>query len=294
MEYEIYADVLFLINLIIDTMLLCATAFLLKKEIKKMRLLMASIFGALYSVVIFFIEMNTLLSFVLHILISVIMIKILFGKAKVKVLLKNTLTFIIISFIFGGCVIALYNFTPFSEIIAISNGVSYLNVSFFSLIIICVLSYLLIIFLSKSLSSSNLNTYLSKVEIYFNNNTVKLNGFTDTGNSLTDNLTGIPVVIAEFNAVKELIPMEMHSFFNGNYESELKCELKCKIRLIPYKGIWENSGLLACFKPDFLRATASNRKAYKSNVLVGVVNDSLSLTGEYSILLHPDIFINEG
>jgi len=88
------------------------------------------------------------------------------------------------------------------------------------------------------------------------------------------------------------LPQQLHSFFKGDFNNFNDSQFNSRIRLIPYKGVWENEGLIMCFKPDYIITTLNN-KIYKSEVLIGIVTEPLSLTGEYSILLHPDIFINE-
>lgn len=292
MELNIYVDILFFVNFIIDGMLLSITAFILKKEVKVFKLILSSVVGGIYGSIIYFISINILFLILLQLSISLIMILILFSYSNLKVLLKYTVVFITMSFIFGGCILGICTFTPLGSIILINNGVSYLDVSFIAILIFGLITYILIAFLSKTFTNSNLISYYSKVEVFYNNKSVKINGFTDTGNLLNDNISGLPIVISEFNAIKILIPKELHNFFKGDFNKFSDTPISSKIRLIPYKGIWKNEGLIVCFKPDYIITTLNN-KVYKSEVLIGIVDEPLSLTGEYSLLLHPDVFTNE-
>ena len=54
LSVTVYVDVLFFINLIINYLILCATAILSGRELLKLRTLAVASLGALYSVFIFF------------------------------------------------------------------------------------------------------------------------------------------------------------------------------------------------------------------------------------------------
>lgn len=293
LEVEIYADVLFFVNFMIDLMLLSLTAFFMKKEVKKRRLLLSSAFGALFAVLLFYIGLHIAFS----VLSSCIMILILFSFGNIRIFMKSLFVFFVISFIFGGIVQAFYTLSP-NGIVWINNGIIYLDISLFSLILFALIAYILSILLSKLFSNASLTSLYANVLIEVENTSVKAVGFTDTGNGLVDVISGIPVIIAEFDTVKNLIPKELWGLLDGNnlnpdfsnysYNSFYK-----RFRAIPYKGVWKNGNLLYCFKPDAVRVTTKEGITYNNQALIGVTNEKLSITSEYTMLLNPQIFYNK-
>ena len=293
MENVVYVDVLFLVNLIIDTLLLTATAYFRKKQISKLRLFIAATVGSLYAVFAFLTEINQVLCFLLDIGIAALMILFCF-KFKNKIdYIKDVLVLFITSFIFGGCVMGLYFFTSAGKIITLNNGVFYFDISAPVLFLFAAISYVLVIVLSKTFSENKTTSFMADVEIFFSGNSVKLIGFTDTGNSVIDIITGLPVIIAEFDSVKAIIPMEMYSLCSANnakvYNQVTESEIISKIRVVPYRGVLNDCGLLTCIKPDKVIITQKG-KTYKPDVLVGIINEKMTMTDRYQVLLNTEIF----
>lgn len=297
LEVEIYADVLFFVNFMIDLMLLSLTAFFMKKEVKKRRLLLSSVFGALFAVIIFYISLQSILNIVFLLLSSSLMIRILFPYKNLRIFIKSLFVFFIISFIFGGAANAFYYLSP-SGIVSINNGIVYLNISLVSLLFFAGIAYFLSIMLSKVLSSASLVSLYANVIIEVENTSVKAVGFTDTGNGLVDVISGIPVIIAEFDTVKDLIPNQLWSLYDGSslnpdFSSYSYNNFYKRFRAISYKGVWKNGNLLYCFKPDSVKVTTKDGITYNNQALIGVTNEKLSITSEYTVLLNPQIFYNK-
>ena len=111
-----------------------------------------------------------------------------------------------------------------------------------------------------------------------------ITGFTDTGNALLDPITLYPVVVARYEALKEMLPDEICEFLKEG--SNLNCNINrrylSKIRLIPYSGVG-SSDILKGFCPDFIIVKDEKIK----DVVIAVTYDKLSSDDEFDAILNP-------
>ncbi len=63
-----------------------------------------------------------------------------------------------------------------------------------------------------------------------------------------------------------------------------------KLRLIPFKSIGNDSGILIGFMPDTIKIYLENEiKRPNNDTIVAIYNDKLTVDEGYSGLLHPEI-----
>ena len=98
----IYIDIVIIENLIMNYIILCATGIVSKNKIRHLRLIMASLLGAIYSVVAYMKILEIYSNIVLKILLSVIIVYIAYNPQTVKKLWKTLVMFYLVSFVFGG------------------------------------------------------------------------------------------------------------------------------------------------------------------------------------------------
>ena len=89
----IYVDVIFIENLLLNFIILCATAVIGKGKIHFFKFLLSSSFGSLYAILNYIINLNTFENFLLKLFISSFMILISFDNKKLKVFFKNLVMF---------------------------------------------------------------------------------------------------------------------------------------------------------------------------------------------------------
>lgn len=173
---KIYIELVFIVNFLLDFIILYGTKKLLKLNKSNKRLLLASIIGSL-STIIVFLKITNIILIILKILLSLILITVSFGKNNIFI---NTFYFYLISIIVGGTI---YLFD--------------LNKSlYFNYLILIILSPIIIYLLIKELNKHRLNIndkYL--VEITISKNKYKLEGFIDTGNRLSSPIKKEPVIL---------------------------------------------------------------------------------------------------
>lgn len=138
---------------------------------------------------------------------------------------------------------------------------------------------------------------LIPVKISFDNRMIYLSALIDTGNSLKDPLTNIPVMVVEFKALQELLPLEIKSIFENSQEDDLNrvttiistSKWFSRFRLIPFSSLGKENGMLIGFKPDFIVIGEEEEKKDIKNVIIGIYNRSLSRNEKYKALLGPEL-----
>ena len=117
----IYIDIVIIENLIMNYIILCATGIVSKNKIRHLRLIMASLLGAIYSVVAYMKILEIYSNIVLKILLSVIIVYIAYNPQTVKKLWKTLVMFYLVSFVFGGVAFSLIYIIKPQDII-MKNG----------------------------------------------------------------------------------------------------------------------------------------------------------------------------
>jgi len=177
---KIYFEFVFLINFLLDFMILYGTKRILKLNIKIMRLFLGSLFGSLTTFLLFINISNSEL-FIFKIILSIIIILISFGKNN---FIRNICYFYLISIIVGGTI---YLFD--------------LNNSYYFRIFIIICSIPFIIYVIKRELSNYKNIYQNKylVSIYYLDRLYNLEGFIDTGNRLVSPIKKEAVILVNLN-----------------------------------------------------------------------------------------------
>ena len=103
----IYIDVVFLENLVMNSIILIASGIILKKKLKWIRILLASSLGAVYTIIGYISVLEIYSNLVLKVILSILIIYIAFNPQTVKQLWKDVLIFYLTSFVFGGVAFAL-------------------------------------------------------------------------------------------------------------------------------------------------------------------------------------------
>ncbi|MBR5504862.1 MAG: sigma-E processing peptidase SpoIIGA, partial [Clostridia bacterium] len=136
MKAIVYADMLFLVNFIINMILLRVTCAFSKSSSSWLRLCVASALGRVYAVCLFFPSAHMLYIFPAKLAVSLIMLVITDPHSGIIKLIKRCAVFYLASFCFAGVMLALIYFTDFADGAApmVSNGIFYFDISLTTLI----------------------------------------------------------------------------------------------------------------------------------------------------------------
>ena len=290
----LYVDIVFLENVFMNSIILLATGVILKDKTRIIRNLISSSIGAVYAIIIYTSHIEIYSNIFLKIMLSLVIVYIAFKPQNTKSLLKHLIIFYLTSFTFGGVAFALLYFVRPQDIL-LQNGVL-IGTYTIKMILIGGIVGLVII----TISFKNIKGKLKREDIYCN---VKLNveektkiitALIDTGNFLKDPITKIPVIVAERESLKELFPDEIllntSKIINGG--SIDLGEYASKVRVIPFKSLGKDNGLLLGIKIDEAYIEYQDNVYEIKNVIIGIYNGILSRNRKYVGLVGLDV-INE-
>lgn len=285
----VYADVLVAVNILLTYILIVATRVMVKIPTNKWAVLVASVVGGVSSLVIFYENGGVAFSFIYKVITGGIIVGISFLPKSPKLFIKEFLAFFGVSFLFGGSMYAL-EITLHPKNILFYNGTVYFDMSIAYLVASVLVIYGVFLLADYLITKHSQKGGKCQLEITYNEASVSMTAFIDTGNTLTDGMTGRPVIIAELSAVSPLFTREEMIFFkNGNYE-DVPESLSKNFRLIPCKTVAGDS-LLKAFMPTFVKIKDGKSCCQNSFCTVALTERDLS-QGEYRALLNNNIFEN--
>lgn len=285
----IYADVLVALNILITYILVVAVRVFCKIPTNKWAVMLGSLVGGFSSLIIFWENMGIALSIAFKLASAGVIVAISFLPESIRIFLKTYSGFFLVSFLFGGAVYGL-QITLKPQNILYYNGIVYFDMSI-SYLVGCVLSVYGVFLMADYLITKN--TYKGgkcQITITYNNKSVSMVGFVDTGNTLTDGMSGKPVIVAELSAVTPLFSREELLFFKKDDLSSVPESLSKAIRLIPCKALTGET-LLRAFVPACVKIE-TNKKIYTTSFCTVAVTGNELSQGEYRALLNNTIFEN--
>lgn len=292
----IYVDLVLVENVIINCIILIATAVVLKLKIKYIRIVLASILGAIYSVVSYSGILKLYSSIALKILLSILIVYISFNPQSLKKMWKDLIIFYLTSFVFGGVAFALiYVIKP--QDILMKNGLFLGTYPLKTIILGAILSFFVILLAFRIVRGKfSKKDMFCDIEIKLNDKTIKTKAMIDTGNCLKEPITNMPVIVIEHTLLYECIPKEilnnLDNIIGGDFEgipSEIKEEYISRFKLIPYSSLGKQNGMLIGIKCEYLKVINAEKESIKKAV-VGIYNKSLTKRGEYRALIGVDCF----
>lgn len=251
----IYADVLFLVNLMVNYLLLAAVCKICALRIRWLRLALSAVIGAAYAVAAILPGFEFLRNPLIKIAFGVLMLLCAFGGEKG--LLKIGLVFAAVAAAFGGIIMAV---GLFGGDAGIGGGV-YLPINMRTLLLTLGLAYGVLTVVFRFMAASRGKGGYVALEIWRGGKKIALPALRDTGNSLRDPVTGIPVPIIEDESAARLFNKEVSDILLGTksmsaserMELLWEYEPELRFRLIPYSAIGVKSDMLLAFKPDCVK-----------------------------------------
>lgn len=205
----IYIDIILMENLIMNFIILYATGLVLKRKIKNIRLILASLLGAVYSLLAYISTFEIYTNMILKIILSILIVYIAFNAQNVKQIGKDLLLFYLISFVFGGAAFALiYIIKP--QDILMKNGLFLGTYPLKTVILGAIIAFVIVITAFKIVKSKfSAKDMYCKIKIKLNEKQIETNAMIDSGNLLKEPITNTPVIVVEHTLLYECIPKEI-------------------------------------------------------------------------------------
>ena len=294
-KITVYIDLIFFENLIMNSIIIYATAILLKIKPKIWRVLISSSIGGTYAIVIYISKFKIYESIILKIILSIIMVYIAFNPQNMKKLWKQVLIFYLTSFVFGGAALYLIYFIKPQNIL-IKNGL-FAGEYVLKAILLGAIMGLVIIKVSIKIIKTKIRPkdMYCRIKIKLNGKEVQTNAMIDTGNLVKEPITNIPVIIVERSLLYEILPKEilnnLGEILEGNFNSvseEIQNQYVSKMRWLPYKSLGKENGMLLGIRVDGVEIEKEDTNKI-DKVIIGIYDKSLTKRGEYRALVGMDM-----
>lgn len=246
----VYIDRVFVLNMLVDYLLLMTTAALAGTPYRRKRFATLSACGGLYAAAAFYLPMLTCP-----------LLRLLTGAAlSMTAFLKErrpwrlTLLFFLLSGAMAGAVLAVGLAVGSPK--ALVQKVYYADISYEVLLGTAALFYVLIyvIFYQEARFEGG-----EKVDITvtIRGRCCRLRALRDNGNTLRDPIQGKPVLVVETSALASVLDNEEEEILRGKGSAAEKmvhlCGREKAFTLLPFKSIGETEGLLLAVRSDYLQ-----------------------------------------
>lgn len=280
MEYNVYIDVLFFVNLMINTAILISCAAILKIKYSSARLLSSAALGAVYACIVFFPGLRLIYTFAMRAIFAGVMCFVAYGPKSLMCCVKQAAVLFATTVAFALVALALLYFTDIGIRLGgvISNGVFYFNIPMKFLLLSCAISYAAIALLQKFLKKSAARSF-ENITLVKNGKSVNLKVLLDTGNLLRDPMSGNFVMIADEKSVAPLFDFSVSKTLNFEDFSSLPKGF----RLIPFSSVGKKNGLLAAFVPDSVIIGGEPHQG-----IITAICGEVSFGGDYDALISPE------
>lgn len=290
MHYLIYIDVLFMVNFIMDYIIMSLTADILgcrgatSEKIREkhridtgpvlfcMRKVCGAFAGALWvSILLVFRLQGVWWDIVTYFFVAAAMAMSIVNPKELRKFIKCIIVMYFVTCVLGGIMHMIYYYTAFGCMIRSVSRKAYKTSMLPVLagaVILAPVVRLTMQYISSIVSTRKIMPY---VVIENDAKSIRLKALVDTGNSLTDPYTGGAVNVIEADAASELIK----SYAESHY------------RLIPFMSIGEENGLIPVIRFD--RMTIIGEKKYTVEKPLFALYSGKFTDSSYKVILHPEM-----
>ena len=249
----VYVDELAALNALVDYCLLAVTAQLGGLPVRRWRLGLAALMGGCYAAAMLLFEGAAWLPVRLAVCAGLVLAA--FGR---RGLVRRTILFAGVSFGFAGVILL---WSQLSGESLYSAGVYRIAVPLRTLALAAGVGWTVSGLLFRgSAKHGLLQRDTRSILLSFCGKEAQIIALFDTGNELTDPATGLPVLILEPAAAERLLPPELCWLLReltadnaAALLTRIPSGLRLRFRLVPYRALGRDGGLLLAFRPDEVR-----------------------------------------
>lgn len=279
MQYRIYLDVFFVVNFIMDYIVLRITCIVLDIYANLWRRLGASLTGGIWAVTEIILmtyheRLKVFLIIFTYTAVPLLMLLIIMGWSNRKRIIKSLPVLYVVTFCLSGICYAGWNYLEYGY--AFVSGIIRTGQVVSGTVILGVIMFIMKIMVKVRRKYGN---DICKVILTIHDNRIQFTGLMDTGNVLTDPYTGKNVHIVRAAVVNRVL-------------SGIKDYASLHYRLIPYNSVGNESGLLPVIDVECMEIYERNRMIFKDSAAIGIYDGVLCRTYSYDALINAAIFRN--
>ncbi|MCL2350513.1 MAG: sigma-E processing peptidase SpoIIGA [Defluviitaleaceae bacterium] len=283
MSIDVYADVVFLINFVINGAVLGLVWLLILRHrgrVRIWRIFAGGAVSALFYTILLFTPLRSFLNVFTSFIILTPGVITAFGWHGWRTFGINLGVSYICAFALGGLALVIMNMTGAAWS---TSGYAAGYASLWNMLAAILLAFGGAGFARRHIAKKAMDKQTFKqISISLQGKSACITGLLDTGMSLVCPISQKPVVVAELKAIKQILPEEILSIYNDGRQDDLDAVakgfetagLQARIRLIPFKSIGAPNGVLMGFRDD-------------NGLVVGICDFELTHDGEYQALINP-------
>ena len=244
----IYLDLIFILNALADGLALYITAHLSALAVRNSRLLIASLFGGVYSVLCSLPLPVPIGGVTIQTIVAVLMLRLTFGQQKT--ILRLLLLFYFLSCAFGGAMMLIYQ-----QIAKYGVKNTLQNANWKVFFLVGISCYFLLSMLFRRCAKHIVAGELCRVYVTLRDQKVKLSALYDTGNTLIDPYNGLPILTVWYRAVDALWSKEERTILDQlEVQGSVGCAEKlgeissARFHLVPYRAVGIACAMLLTFQ----------------------------------------------
>ncbi len=274
----VYADILVILNVIVDYFLIAVSAAVLRLKVSLWRQLAAALAGGLSSLYIFAPDLGAAVGFLYRTAVCAVMTLCAFGFKSLKRFLRSAGVLLLVTCAYGGIMTALWTFFR-PKGMTVINSVVYFSISPAVLIGASAAAYLLYMLLSSVFSRTSKFAGRCSVIVSADNKSVTMDGIVDTGNSIKDVFGNSEVIIADEEYIEALF---------GSTDPISSEQLKKRYRIMPCSTV-SGGGTLDGFRCDSATVSDGEHTVKLDKPILAV--SKTPLKDDYQAIVNPVIFM---
>lgn len=294
----VYLDVIWLLNLLFDSLLLFLTAIILKRNIRFWRLLAGGFIGSLI-IILTFTPIGKIAGHpAAKLLCSMLMILAVFGYKRWRFFLKGLMTLYLVTFLLGGSLIGIHYFIQYNKEMTAKVLVD--SVQGFG----DPISWLFVLIgfpIAWHFSKTNIESMemtkiqydqIVNVRVTINEEVFVYKGLVDSGNQLYDPLSKMPVMFICIRNQLEGIPepikmLAMNPETVIMNDNEIPEDWQNRLRVVPCSVVGQERQLIAAIKPDTIEISHDNEIYVCEKGLISYTMQQLSSDDAFQCIVHP-------
>lgn len=297
LSYTVYLDQVFCGNLIMNYLILWATAKISRTPAAQGRLAAGAAVGAAYALTMFIPGYHLLFTVWFKMIASVMITALVFAPLRPKKFLFCLGVFYLNSFLLGGLILGIIFYLQPVRMASV-NGAGWLIAEnfWFGAGLGAIAFAIIIKWLAPRLKKQVIEK-MFKYVLFIKSGAaqVRVDAFLDTGNQLIDPMTRRAVIVAEYSVLKPLLPAAVQVFFEREEAPDVwqvlgslgKIPERARFSVIPFRSLGHAGGLMVGFRPDQVSFTHRGRLVQMKKVIVAIYHKNIDPGNAYNALMHP-------
>lgn len=269
MYYEVYIDVLFLENLMMDSLLLLSVRNIQKLSVGCLRVFIGAMAGAILTCIVVLVNLPMILKYLIsYVFIAGVMVSVGLKQRTLFLILRSEVLLYVVAMFYGG---VMYFILPYIRIVSLFYATA-------------VVVYFVVNLFWKILSGA-VKQYknVCKVTIFTTKGIFQMQALADTGNGLMDPVTGEPVCVLDEKTARHILGVQN----NICNEEVTESQFENRVRYIVYRTI-AGEDIMPVVRVRKMIIYASEKKVIQEP-LIGICKEPVSERHLYQMLLNPDI-----